>query len=269
MRVPLPGPASGITSGHAHVCALVGGRVVCWGKNHLGQAGSAPGAPVLPVAVTGVSDVVEVAAGGDQTCARLRDGPVVCWGAHAEGDRPTLAPVAALDGAAELAVGDAFGCARLEDGGVACWGAGEFGQLGDGTRTGRAHAARVPGLGSVVQLGAGGFHACARRRDGCVPCWGLAREGQLGDGIPLPQQHALRRRSGHDDEPMRSKTYCFKRLREDLVELGLRHRRGHDMRHTMITLAREDEVDLDILKTVTHDPGKKESSSAIHAYIRY
>jgi hypothetical protein len=46
---------------------------------------------------------------------------------------------------------------------------------------------------------------------------------------------------------MRSKTYCFKRLR-DLVVLGLRHRRGHDLRHTMITLACEDEVDLDILE---------------------
>lgn len=68
---------------------------------------------------------------------------------------------------------------------------------------------------------------------------------------------------------MRSKTYCFKRLREDLVELGLRHRRGHDLRHTMITLAREDHADLDILKTITHDPGRKKSSSAIHAYIRY
>jgi hypothetical protein len=37
----------------------------------------------------------------------------------------------------------------------------------------------------------------------------------------------------------------------------------------MITLAREDHADLDILKTITHDPGKKKSSSAIHAYIRY
>jgi integrase len=87
--------------------------------------------------------------------------------------------------------------------------------------------------------------------------------------IPLPPQHALRRRLRPDAEPMRSKTYCFKRLREDLVSLGLRHRRGHDLRHTMITLAREDEVDLDILKTITHDPGRKKSSSAIHDYIRY
>jgi hypothetical protein len=50
--------------------------------------------------------------------------------------------------------------------------------------------------------------------------------------------------------------------------LGRRHRRGHDLRHTTITLAREDEMELDILKTITHDPGGKKASSAIHAYIR-
>jgi integrase len=87
--------------------------------------------------------------------------------------------------------------------------------------------------------------------------------------LPLPPEHSIRRRNNPEAEPMRSKTYCFKRLRDDLVVLGLRHRRGHDLRHTMITLAREDEMDLDILKTITHDPGKKKASSAIHAYIRY
>lgn len=40
----------------------------------------------------------------------------------------------------------------------------------------------------------------------------------------------------------------------DLVALGLRHRRGHDLRRTFISLAREDGARADLLEVITHGP---------------
>ena len=40
--------------------------------------------------------------------------------------------------------------------------------------------------------------------------------------LPLPPEHSIRRRNNPEAEPMRSRTYCFKRLRYDLAVIGLR-----------------------------------------------
>ena len=53
---------------------------------------------------------------------------------------------------------------------------------------------------------------------------------------------------------MRTDHNSYKRLVKDLAALGLRHRRGHDLRRTMITLARSDGARKDILELCTHNP---------------
>jgi hypothetical protein len=63
-----------------------------------------------------------------------------------------------------------------------------------------------------------------------------------------PEQ-AERPRKERASAGMRSKTYVFKRLRDDLAMLKLRHRRGHDLRRTMILLARTDGARKDILES--------------------
>jgi hypothetical protein len=63
---------------------------------------------------------------------------------------------------------------------------------------------------------------------------------------------------------MRGKTYCFKRFRDDLLVLGFRHRRGHDLRRTTISLSREDGARKDILELCTHNPKKKGSSIDVY-----
>jgi len=45
-----------------------------------------------------------------------------------------------------------------------------------------------------------------------------------------------------------------KSFRADLVLLGFRHRRGHDLRRTFITLAQVDGARRDLLETITHGP---------------
>jgi hypothetical protein len=84
--------------------------------------------------------------------------------------------------------------------------------------------------------------------------------------IPLPPEHAARRRKEPTAEGMRSKTYVFKRLRDDLAMLEMRHRRGHDLRRTMISLARTDGARKDILELCTHTPRK---GSAIDLYTTF
>jgi integrase len=81
---------------------------------------------------------------------------------------------------------------------------------------------------------------------------------------PMPPDHAARRREGRTLEGMRSRTYCFKRFRDDLKMLGFRHRRGHDLRRTMISLSREDGARKDLLELCTHNPTKKGSSIDVY-----
>lgn len=75
--------ASAISVGNAHTCALKGGHVHCVGSNAVGQLGDGSGPRQRATAkeVPGLSDVVEIAAGGGHTCALTSDDTVHCWGA--------------------------------------------------------------------------------------------------------------------------------------------------------------------------------------------
>jgi len=55
----------------------------------------------------------------------------------------------------------------------------------------------------------------------------------------------------------RRKGYSYDRLEADLEVLGLRHRRGHDLRRTMISLCRSNGASSDILRRATHKPPKE------------
>jgi integrase len=85
--------------------------------------------------------------------------------------------------------------------------------------------------------------------------------------VPLPPEHATRRREGRLLEGMRNRSYCFKRFRDDLKLLGFRHRRGHDLRRTMVSLSREDGARKDILELCTHNP--RSSGSSIDVYTTF
>jgi integrase len=55
---------------------------------------------------------------------------------------------------------------------------------------------------------------------------------------------------------MRSRHHSRNKLLDDLKRLGMRPRRGHDLRRTFITLARVDGARSDLLQMVTHNPTK-------------
>jgi integrase len=72
--------------------------------------------------------------------------------------------------------------------------------------------------------------------------------------VPLPASPRVKGRPNPRIGGMRNKSDSFKRLRADLVLLELRHRRGHDLRRTMISLARMDGARRDLLEVCTHNP---------------
>jgi alpha-tubulin suppressor-like RCC1 family protein len=85
--------AIAISARESTTCAqLRTGEVMCWGENGSGQLGNGSvdrhdraGVPCTPTRVVGIADAVQVAVGGDHTCALRRSGQVSCWGSNKEG----------------------------------------------------------------------------------------------------------------------------------------------------------------------------------------
>ena len=194
-----PTPVAGLTDVvalsvgvSAHTCALqTTSTVACWGSNTAGQLGDGTTIDrTMPVSVVGLSDAVDVAAGGAFTCAVRATGAVACWGSNTYGrlgdgtttDHATPEPVTGITDAVQVSAGSEHACARRATGAVACWGANWRGALGDGTMINSATAVAVTGLTDAVHVSAGSGFTCAVRAAGVISCWGRGVLGQLGDG---------------------------------------------------------------------------------------
>lgn len=78
--------------------------------------------------------------------------------------------------------------------------------------------------------------------------------------VPLPA--GLRTKAG----TMRDKNRGYKAITADLATLGLRHRRGHDLRRTMISLARADGARTEVLERITH---RRKGSVMMDVYTEF
>lgn len=155
------------------------GTVLAWGDNSSGELGDGTTLErQSPVAVTGLTDVVAVAAGDYRSMAVVGDGTVWTWG---EG---SLAPTQSAGLADMTAVAAGFGhyVALKRDGTVWAWGSNSYGQVGDGTTDNRPFPQLVQGLGGVIAIAAGGNQTIALCSDGTVWAWGDNSSSQLGDG---------------------------------------------------------------------------------------
>jgi alpha-tubulin suppressor-like RCC1 family protein len=196
---PLPAVTglSGVSKlavGYNHSCALLSdGSARCWGRNTQGQLGDSASVVTTsrqPLKVTGLTNITQLAAGGEHTCALLSDGTVRCWGLNADGqlgdgttvDRRSPVVVSGLSGVVQIAAGLLSTCAVRTSGTVHCWGRNSTYQLGDGTVINRSAPVQVPGITSAREVVIGLVSACARLADQSVRCWGDNREGNLGYG---------------------------------------------------------------------------------------
>ena len=87
-------PLTGVTKlslGYGASCALVGGKVACWGSNSFGQLGrgGAPDGGFAPMAsadfVVGLTQVTSLAVGYRHACAIVGGTDVWCWGDNGQG----------------------------------------------------------------------------------------------------------------------------------------------------------------------------------------
>ncbi len=189
----LGGPASALSAGFGHACAIVRGAVLCWGENTYGTLGDGTHREsTRPVRVTGLPGAaVALAAGGGHTCAALEDGTVWCWGYNESGglgdgtDRESAVPRAVVglsEQVVEVVAGQFHTCARTRSGAVMCWGLNLWGAVGDGTNVDRHAPVAVALPAPAVALATLTNHTCAALDDGAVWCWGLNRYGAVGDG---------------------------------------------------------------------------------------
>ncbi|RKG83685.1 RCC1 domain-containing protein [Corallococcus terminator] len=201
--VPVGAPVQDLVAGGNHTCALLfSGRIRCWGANSFGQLGYSRdddvGDTELPstagdVDVGGIT--VQLALGGNHTCALLESGAVRCWGANSTGQVGSGNPDYATPRtqvelgyglrAVQVATGAQHTCALLESGQLKCWGNGARGRLGYGNvRSLSAPIAASIDVGGApaVFLTAGGQHTCAVLSNGRALCWGFNSTGQLGQG---------------------------------------------------------------------------------------
>jgi alpha-tubulin suppressor-like RCC1 family protein len=191
-------------SGDFSLALLKDGTVKAWGINQFGQLGdgSTGGSSLVPVAVSGLSEVTAISAGGAHGLALLKDGTVKAWGYNVAGQlgngstKDSNLPVAvkALTAVKAIAAGGNHGLALLENGTLMAWGDNERGALGDGTFTGPETCGEVPpfgcsktpvavsGLSEVTAISGGGNYSLAVLKDRTVKAWGANGSGQLGDG---------------------------------------------------------------------------------------
>ena len=200
LPVPPPAPvvpqaisAPQLAAARDRTCAvLADGTVHCWGADAAGDLSPSCAAPctdslngpesccLTAVPVAGLSAIVEVALGGQHSCALRGDGTVLCWGSNSNGqlgdgsqnDRATPAPVPGLTGVVRIAAGDTHTCALLADASAVCWGQNFSGQLGDGTTTDSATPVAVQGLSGAIALACSESTSCALVAGGGASGWG-------------------------------------------------------------------------------------------------
>lgn len=148
-----------------------------------------------------VLDVVQIAAGGNHTCAVTPVGGVKCWGWNNYGqlgdgtatNRSVPVDVIGLSsGVASVAAGYFHTCAVTTGGAAKCWGRGSEGQLGDGAGANSLTPTQVSGFGSgIASMSAGAYYTCAITTGAAVKCWGYNDYGQLGDGTGIDRWHPV------------------------------------------------------------------------------
>jgi alpha-tubulin suppressor-like RCC1 family protein len=182
-----------VTAGNGFGLAVRGGTVMAWGDNSFGQLGDDNhNVHTTPTQVPGLTRITQVVAGEAASYALASDGTVWAWGANFAGQlgdgtntgRSAPAKVPGLTAVTALSAGTDGDhvLALRSDHTVWAWGSNNFGQLGDGTTTGRSVPAQIAGLTGITQIAAGVYSGLALDSTGAVRAWGANDSGQLGDG---------------------------------------------------------------------------------------
>jgi alpha-tubulin suppressor-like RCC1 family protein len=163
-RVPLPAKMVSISGGYSHTCAIsdeAPPQAYCWGRNDVGQLGSAT-TSAGPIRVPVPGGLVAVTAGFDHACGLTPAGDAYCWGSGTWG---------------QLGDGVISSCSVPGSNG-----SGGSAQDCRGPRP-------VAGNLHFVSLAAGVSHTCGIVATRQMYCWGLNDSGQLGAPSDSPCQN--------------------------------------------------------------------------------
>lgn len=193
--VVVPGipPATHVSAGYQHACAVVtGGEVWCWGNGAKGQTGIGGGPTTGPVQILGsgftpLTNIVATSAGGAFTCALAQGGGVLCWGDNGNGQLgspgfPSTTdpiPVSGLGVATSISSGFFHACAMTSSG-AKCWGGSQTGELGRSVGPEGGAPAEYPTGTTLTRIAASTVDTCAIDNAGNAICSGYNSSGQLG-----------------------------------------------------------------------------------------
>jgi alpha-tubulin suppressor-like RCC1 family protein len=199
--------AAGVGVGESFTCALVSGKLKCWGRNTYGTLGDGtkvdhgyPADVIFPS--TGSSPVLTAfAAGQYHTCATIGGSYLDCWGINQLGnlgdgtlvDKASPTSVLSSSGAGILTgvtgvrASQLRTCSLMSNGGLKCWGGSP---IGDGASTWRQLPVDVmvdatTPISNLTDVAMGSFHSCAVLSGGSLKCWGTNSVGQVGDGTTV------------------------------------------------------------------------------------
>jgi alpha-tubulin suppressor-like RCC1 family protein len=171
-----------------HACAIdIAGAAWCWGSNTSGELGDGSlNGSLVPVAVGGGHSFVDIAAGGQATCAIGTDRVGYCWGLNFGVSLTSPTPVQGsfqfVNTGLSVVMGYSHVCGRTTTVDWVCGGDNSLGQLGDGTApTDQSTPVRPQGNHVFSMVGAGAYHSCGITSTGTY-CWGDNSLGQLGLG---------------------------------------------------------------------------------------
>lgn len=175
-------------------CAVVPGKLQCWGDSPFGGAPSnLPQQVAIPGAIrrlsVGARALCVADDGGGLSCAGLN--PYGGLGQDPSGltTLSSLTRVPGLPAVLEVSVGVGTSCAVDRDRRVWCWGDNSRRLLGRTDVTLDFRPRVIPSLGEVSSIDVGAV-ACAVKLDGSVWCWGPRHGGLIGDGAwirPTPE----------------------------------------------------------------------------------
>lgn len=164
--------ASQSASGTNRTCAILSGKVYCWGYGAYGQLGNGK--------YKGGSGDVNIGSGGKKDIEKAHD--------EYDSDIPVKVKqepgVLAGKTVKKIFTAQHHSCALTTEGKVYCWGFNKYGQLGTNNTTDSPVPVEVKGLlaGKIVSdIGGTGNTSCAIT-SGEIYCWGQNNRGTVGNG---------------------------------------------------------------------------------------
>ena len=184
---------AGVYAGFQHAVATkMDGSLWGWGANFYGALGpqGSTSLDAVPTEVSGGTDWVTAAAGGDFSLAIREDGSLWAAGLNMYGnlglgdtaDRHRMTQVGGTRDWATVSAGLGYALALRKDGSLWAWGGNNFGQLGVGDTTQRRSPTQVGSETDWAAASCLGHHSLALKRDGTLWAWGENGFGQLGVG---------------------------------------------------------------------------------------